>query len=148
RLVSVGAGERGTLGLICLTASVNAYWLIAGPVLARVRRFAVRKWNQPIALAVVGCVGIGALLAEPMWYGPVLRLFSGVPLHWGEAVLSRGDVNLLVVALILAAGWVADGFERALDRQRQRHELEAVLADAELRLLALQLQPHFLFNAL
>jgi two-component system LytT family sensor kinase len=148
RLISVGAGERGVVGLTILTMAVNAYWLVAGPLLARFRQFALARWRRAGAIMTIAGAGAVVVLAEPAWYGPVLRAFSGVPLPWREAVIFRGDVNLLVVALILAAGWLRDGFDRAIERQRQRGELEAVLADAELRSLALQLQPHFLFNAL
>jgi hypothetical protein len=148
RLISVGSGERGTVGLILLTASVNAYWLVAGPLLARFRRFALRQWPRTRGFVALVAAGVVVSVFEPAWYGPVLRAFNGNPLPWREAVIYRGDVNLLVVAVILAAGWLRDGFDRALERQRQRGELEAVLAEAELRSLALQLQPHFLFNAL
>ena len=148
RLISVGAGERGAVGLTVLTAAVNAYWLIAGPSLARFRRFALTRWPRLHANLAVAAASLLVLLAEPAWYGPVLRTFNGAPLPWREAVVYRGDVNLLVVAVILAAGWLRDSFDRARERQRQRGELEAVLAEAELRSLALQLQPHFLFNTL
>jgi len=148
RLISVGAGERGAVGLTILTAAVNAYWLVAGPMLARFRRLALKRWSRVQAIAAIAGAGIVVLLLEPAWYAPVLRALHGVPLPWREAVVYRGDVNLLLVALILAAGWLSDSFDRALERQRQRGELEAVLAEAELRSLALQLQPHFLFNTL
>ena len=148
RLISVGAGERGAVGLTVLTAAVNAYWLIAGPLLAQFRRFALARWPRLHAIVATAVASLLVLLAEPAWYGPVLRAFNGVPLPWREAVVYRGDVNLLVVAVVLAAGWLRDSFDRALERQRQRGELEAVLAEAELRSLALQLQPHFLFNTL
>jgi hypothetical protein len=148
RLISVGAGARGAFGLVVLTVAVNAYWLFAGPLLARLRRFSLRNWNRTMALGAIGALAAVVVVGEAAWYRPVLRAFNGAPLPWREAIISRGDVNLLVVALVLAAGWLSDGFERALERQRQGRELEAVLADAELRLLALQLQPHFLFNAL
>ena len=148
RLISVGAGERGAVGLAILTAAVNAYWLLAGPVLARFRRLAFARWSRAHAAVAVGAAAVVVLLLEPAWYAPVLRAFHGAPLRWREAVIYRGDVNLLVVALILSAGWLRDSFAQATERQRQRRELEAILADAELRSLALQLQPHFLFNTL
>jgi signal transduction histidine kinase len=148
RLISVGSGERGAVGLTILTAAVNAYWLAAGPLLARFRRFTIARWPRVRATAAIAGACAIVLLGEPAWYAPVLRAFNGDPLPWREAVIYRADVNLLVVALILAAGWLRDGFDRALERQRKQGELEAVLAEAELRSLSLQLQPHFLFNTL
>jgi two-component system LytT family sensor kinase len=148
RLMAVGAGSRGPLGLTLLTASVNAFWLIAGPGLAWLRRFAFARLSRAAAIAAifVGCVAI--LLAEPAWYRLVLPWFNGDPTPWREAVIIRADISALIVAVILATGWLRDGFARAVERQRQRRALEAVLVDAELRALALQMQPHFLFNTL
>ncbi len=148
RLVSVGTGTRTVVGLTALTASVNAYWLLAGPVLAVLRRLAASRGTRPRTIGVIGFAAAAAVCGEPLWYARALRVFHGAPLPWREALLSRADVNILVVALILAAGWLGDDVSRALARQRQRGTLESTLADGELRALMLQLQPHFLFNTL
>ncbi|MEP6495005.1 MAG: histidine kinase [bacterium] len=154
RLISVGPGARGTAGLIELTAAVNAFWLIAGPALAAIYYGSLVPRESTSRLATVRGITLTAVAAlavmslEPIWYARTLHAFHGSPMPWNEAVISRGDVNTLLIALILAACWLYNGFSSTLADQRQRAELEAVLVDAELRALTLQLQPHFLFNTL
>ena len=149
RLVSVGSGSRGWLGLTELTASVNLYWLIAAPTLLRVRRGALAtEFPSFIKAGIVVSAAFAVIACEPLWYARALEAFRGTPLPWPEAVVARGDVNALVTVLILSAAWLIDGRTSAVERQRRRAELESVLVDGELRALALQLQPHFLFNTL
>jgi len=50
--------------------------------------------------------------------------------------------------MVLGAVYVVDSYLEARDRQIATAELEARLAEAQLQNLRLQLQPHFLFNAL
>ncbi len=147
RVVSVGTGTRTLLGLTALTAAVNAHWLITGPALGAWRRRG-RDLPRPARYSLLTIGAAAAVCAEPVWYALVLTAFHGKPLPWTEAVLDRGGVNVLVVALVYAASWVSDSYADARARHRQREELESVLVDAELRALALQLQPHFLFNTL
>jgi hypothetical protein len=148
RLVSVGSGQRGPMGLALLTASVNAYWLVAATGVIALRHAPIVRRSARHRILILATAALASLLAEPVWYRVVLIAFHGRPMAWTDAVVSRGDVNLCIVALILVASRVADGFNAAVARQRQRGELEAVLADAQLRALTLQLQPHFLFNTL
>lgn len=147
RVLSVGTGARTLGGLVAITASVNAYWLIAGPALAWSRR-ETRRWSRRDRHALLILAGLVVVLAEPVWYRYVLVAFNGTPQMWHDAVLMRGNVNVVIVALIYAAGWVTDAHTEAQARERQRNELESMLVDAELRALTLQLQPHFLFNTL
>jgi hypothetical protein len=147
RVLAVGTGARTLLELTALTASVNAYWLLAGPAIGAIRRRVAGlpvhvRWLSLVATAAV------ALGAEALWYRLVLLGYHGHPLRWTEAVVDRADVNILIVGLIVGAGWLAEEFERATNRQRQRDELESLLVEADLRALMLQLQPHFLFNTL
>jgi signal transduction histidine kinase len=148
RLISVGSGDRGAVGLALLTASVNAYWLVVGAAFAWLCRRALRNDSRLAAAMVVVLAAVVVLCGEPEWYRIVLFAFDGAPLPWREAVTARGDINVLIVALIAAACWLGESYRRTVAGQRQRRELESALADAELRALTLQLQPHFLFNTL
>ena len=56
--------------------------------------------------------------------------------------------HIPLFAITLGAIYVIDSYREARDRQVASADLEARLAEAQLRNLRLQLQPHFLFNAL
>jgi hypothetical protein len=49
---------------------------------------------------------------------------------------------------IVCGCWALDHFKESRDRERRALELEARLTQAQLQALKMQLQPHFLFNAL
>lgn len=147
RLFSVGTGTRSTLGLASVTAAVNAYWLVIGPAFVAACRM-TRRFTARYRWPVVALLALGVTALEPLWYFWMVRVFHGTPAPWAAAVVARADVNLLIVALIVAAEVVSEEFEVALDRQRQRDALESLLVDTEVRALTLQLQPHFLFNTL
>ena len=49
---------------------------------------------------------------------------------------------------IVCGCWALDHFKESRDRERRALELEARLTQAHLQALKMQLQPHFLFNAL
>ena len=74
--------------------------------------------------------------------------FAAVVRRGLSGLISVGHLALIVYAFILGAGH----YLRTLDVRRQEQlraeRLRADLASAQLRALTLQLQPHFLFNAL
>ena len=63
-------------------------------------------------------------------------------------LVSVGHLALVVYAFILGAGHYLRAFDVRRDEQMRAERLRADLASAQLRALTLQLQPHFLFNAL
>jgi len=56
--------------------------------------------------------------------------------------------NMLVYWVIVVATHAADLYRQGRERERRELELERRLAEARLRALQMQLNPHFLFNAL
>ena len=58
------------------------------------------------------------------------------------------NAEILVYFVILGAGYAIDYYRRFRDRELRAAQLEGRLAEARLEALRLQLQPHFLFNAL
>ena len=113
-------------------------------------RLALRARHAPLrqVLAIIGVLSVpitilrywlAAALANPLgWPGrPVLRplWFSG-PLHL-FALMSAAALGLLVVYM-----------QRERDNAVLQATLQAELASARLQTLRLQLNPHFLFNAL
>lgn len=76
---------------------------------------------------------------------------TGKPWLFGESfqrLFSRFHFNLAVYALLVAAWHAGIFYRRAREREAQAAKLAQQLAEAELAALRMQLNPHFLFNAL
>jgi LytS/YehU family sensor histidine kinase len=63
--------------------------------------------------------------------------------YWME-----GSMQLIVYALTVGFVWLLDRYKASRDLEVSQAQLQTELAQAQLRNLQLQLQPHFLFNAL
>jgi signal transduction histidine kinase len=61
---------------------------------------------------------------------------------------NRTHYNLAVYAVTVCAWYAWDYYRKLRERERQAAELAAQLAQAQLQALRMQLNPHFLFNAL
>lgn len=72
---------------------------------------------------------------------------GGRPLPRGQIVL-RAKFNFPVYFVIVSMANALTQYRRSQERERKTRELAAHLAHAKLQALRLQLQPHFLFNAL
>lgn len=64
----------------------------------------------------------------------------------GEAFNYLGPMFSMVIALLLSSGTYF--FQSGIRRQRQLQDARAGQLEAEMQLLKMQIQPHFLFNAL
>ncbi|MFM8358987.1 MAG: sensor histidine kinase, partial [Verrucomicrobiota bacterium] len=71
--------------------------------------------------------------------------FPGLP---GGAVSLRARLNFPLYWVLVSVAHALLFYRRAQDRERRALELAASLAEARLRALRMQLQPHFLFNTL
>ncbi len=135
--------------LLVYTAIENAYWaLVTLPVLLVVRRlppFGRHALRHVAALCVVGvAVHAGAAwtmhVCSSLRHGPQSTLLA--------RFLNSAAYDLALYAGIVAAGAAHLGWTTARAREREALTLRAELARAELEVLRMQLQPHFLFNAL
>jgi two-component system LytT family sensor kinase len=138
-------------------ASVASWWIWAGitPVVrVAIRRVPVeRPWVRSLAVHLVLALA-GALLFA-LWFTWVLWVSRSptLPPEPYSAALQRfivGHMGLgvAVYATVVAASMAME--ERTTRRMRELESarLSADLAQAQLRALQLQLQPHFLFNTL
>ena len=95
-----------------------------------------------------------ALLAIPLmivrqWGASILALAFGWPGRLSlRPLLIAGPLHLFVLTAAAALGLLVVYMERARDHAVQQATLRAELATARLQTLRLQLNPHFLFNAL
>jgi len=138
-------------------AFLASWWIWAGvtPVVrAGMRRVPFeRPWTRPLAMHVL--FGLTAALLFALWFTWMIWLSRPPtlpPQSYGTAfqqiVMGHTTGGIAIYATIVAVSTTID--ERAARRRRELDtaRLEADLAQAQLRALQMQLQPHFLFNTL
>ncbi|MDB4908811.1 MAG: histidine kinase, gyrase and HSP90-like ATPase family protein [Gemmatimonadetes bacterium] len=149
RLVAFSISARSAGDLARMILLVTAFWMLATPVVLmlerRVAHWPVRsagRWGaHALHLAVL-------MLVEPWWFRQVLLWAGGTPAGYWVAMVSRADTNALLYALVLIVDQLRLRYRDAQARSDEAARLQSVVADAELNTLTLQLQPHFLFNAM
>jgi len=113
------------------------------------RRLWRRRVPTHLALAIAFIVVLNLAAPTIAWvmlgrvspYDVVLR-------HGLTQLVGVGHLALIVYAFILGAGHYLHTLDARREEQLRAERLRADLAAAQLRALTLQLQPHFLFNAL
>ena len=138
--------------------ALGGYWITAlftPLVLDLVRRMPLerRRWVRHLpalsasllALIVVDIIltqtlrlGLSRLLDDPRWFDPLTGARA-----WGMGVMT-----LLAYAEIAAVGHAIHYYRESRAKDLRASRLEAQLAQAQLDVLKMQLQPHFLFNTL
>jgi cell division protein FtsL len=134
-----------------------ALWALFTPLIlwsARRFPFEKRRWLRATAFHIVAAllVALGQLrlfsLALPYAYGPS----PGGPIPsmtiFRNLLPNNLHTNVLMYAAIVAAAHGLAYYQRYRDRELRATQLEARLAQAQLQVLRMQLQPHFLFNTL
>ena len=100
-------------------------------------------------IAVAFVVALNVVAPTIVWLIP--GHVSPLPMVWRHGLASLANVGhlaLIVYAFILGAGHYLHTLDVRRAEQLRAERLRADLAAAQLRALTLQLQPHFLFNAL
>ncbi|MFL5612847.1 MAG: sensor histidine kinase [Gemmatimonadaceae bacterium] len=134
-------------------------WALLTPIMVQVARRwrvddAVRR-SRSIAVWIV--LGLALCLTHSVFTGIVVRQFGLVPrqvvlqpllrfaVFWATATILLNMLIFVMIAGVLHAAF----YQRDLRERRAREVLlEARLAQSELNVLRMQLQPHFFFNAL
>ncbi len=134
------------------------YWLLwaalAGVVVEMVRRVPPAGPARPSRFLFHVALAAGLMLAHSAALYAVQRGLGQtdflVPLWHGALAIARWRLapNLVAYGAILGFVIASDASRSARDRERRATELAAQLAHAQLRALRMQLDPHFLFNAL
>lgn len=127
-------------------------WALATPLILRLgRRFPIERGRWPSSLAVHVACGATLILLTAWGYawhaGNVLPATAGTrgPL---QVFLAWLVPDGLIYSTIIMVSQSLERSQRLRERERTAARLEAELAQAQLRALQMQLQPHFLFNAL
>ncbi len=117
-------------------------WALATPVVvALARRFPLHSGRVPLNVAVHAVAGLALAIAMTQADRELFRMITGIRTYF---LLSTVALYVAVYAGIVAASHGVEYYRRS----RERDQLEARLVEARLQLLAMQLQPHFLFNTL
>src|SRR5262245_1461452 len=137
-LLRLFAWQLGAWGLWALAAP----WIVRNSVRLGVARLTRIGWT----LIVLQWVGVGLIT---VWLQPLMPIVSysfweAVGASWPTHIV----VNSLAYALLLVGGRAFAAYERTLQLEVRKSQLEAELTRAQLTALRLEIQPHFLFNAL
>lgn len=131
-------------------------WAAATPgIIWSAERFPITRdrWRSRVAvhaaIAIVFIFAINVVAPTLAW----IALGRQAPYHavWRHGLagfVALGHLALIVYAFILGAGHYLHTLDVRRQEQLRAERLRADLASAQLRALTLQLQPHFLFNAL
>lgn len=156
-LDDLARGHTNTFGRRLLEESTGAYTaLLLFPIMLwLVRRFRIRQnnWWRTVPLNLLVMAGFSIshttlmaltreLLAPVFGFGAYdygIMLYR-YPMEFANDVIGFWSA--------LAIIYIVDSYRESRDRQIRTAELETRLAQAQLQNLRLQLQPHFLFNAL
>ncbi len=133
-------------------------WLVWGALAPAILELAARvrperplRWvavHLPAALAAStfhAAAGVAVMRAVSPFGRREARPFTGELLG---RVTSTLHFELLVYLAIVGTSYAVDYYRRFRDRELRAAQLETRLTEARLESLRLQLQPHFLFNAL
>jgi signal transduction histidine kinase len=146
----------GWLQALAWQAPTWALWALATPlILWLARRVPLERGRRVRALAAHALL-LGALVASTALFTTwgTLRLFPNTPagVAFGRLFLINASgmvvFNLLLYGTVLGVAHAVEYYRRYREREVVAAELAAELAEARLQALRMQLNPHFLFNAL
>lgn len=143
--------------VLCLTLVFFYLWLALIPIVLRLnRRFSISRGRIFESLLVHIPASLILSLIHLAIYAAIYPLFAQMP---GARVTSFATeypnllVNFFHLGLVFYWGvlfvkFAADSYLQYQERALRESQLEASLANAQLQVLKMQLQPHFLFNTL
>jgi signal transduction histidine kinase len=124
-------------------------WAALSPfILWLARRFRIERGRWSRALTVHLMAGVLFSIIHAALQAAVNQL----PLGFGHAPRPFGELFKYLIlenySISLLTYWALVGMSHAAEYYRRYQDREALLAQAQLRALKMQLQPHFLFNSL
>jgi sensor histidine kinase YesM len=152
----VATGQTAMGGIVVEQIVLLVLWGAATPAILRSAEWLPidrARWVRPvlvhgalasvfiIVLNVVGLTLAWTVMGRPTPFAAVMR-------HAATEIVRAFHLALIVYAFILGAGHYLRTLDIRRREQLRTERMRADLASAQLRALTLQLQPHFLFNAL
>ena len=132
-----------------------AWALLTPPVMFVAKRFPVwgqsrqlRNWGAQVAALAAFVVTHAAICSLVMAAIAPGTAFNQFPTLFGNTVLSWTVVDAIVFCALVTVHHTLVYYRVSKDRALRASQLEARLAQTQLHMLRMQLQPHFLFNTL
>jgi signal transduction histidine kinase len=149
--MAVMGRERETFTDVLPWALSTAWlWAMYTPLivwLSRRLRIERRYWRSRVMVHVGFCIALHAVdVSIDRVLRPYVTDFPAQP--WLATFLYQFDVNLFSYFVIVAITHAMNYYQWYRERRLWSAQLESQLARAQLQILKLQLQPHFLFNTL
>jgi two-component system LytT family sensor kinase len=132
-----------------LVLAYTLYWAPASVGIAWIaRRMQVNQLSTLARLSVFLLAAAIVLVTEPAWVSAFAYVLHGPIVPYQERILNRASGTIMLVALAAGIVTVREEMAALNIRDRAALELKRNREVAELYLLSLQIQPHFLFNTL
>jgi len=157
QLQSTGHADPWLIGMR-LVAHMSLWILLTPALIAFVRRFRIDRhtWTRNLPLHLV--VALLASVAD-IWVWYRWRMIVGPPVPSGRTFLVQWLMQIdlavftyfVIVAIVHAVDyhrWYQERLDESHRLELRTAQLETQLATAQLQMLKMQLQPHFLFNTL
>jgi len=150
RLVAIPRTPAEALGVLWLVMAASLPWLFAAPaVVALAERLPWTRGHRARTAALHVLAAVALSLTDAVWLWQVL-LHSGYPMTLPPSVfyLVRLEQTVFLYLCLVGLGLALRHRRRLDEATAHTARLESRLLHARLHVLELQLQPHFLFNAL
>ena len=135
--------------LVAAVVLLTIYWVPASLSIGYLYAWLVgRAFDRRRQLVLHVLAAVVVMVTEALWSQWIVRLTTGVRTPMLQWTFYRLDWNALLYLVTVTGFAAARALRIARARERLATELDAALTDAQLHGLALQLQPHFLFNTL
>lgn len=148
---SMGSPE-GWAQLLAWNVTVSFVWsLLTPPVYVLARRFTFDRSNWKLVLPLHLAISISLTFLAAcfiVWLEPFVTWTPEAHLPYLPHVLSRAFMDLQRYWYIVLITQAISYYAKYRERELQSLQLEAQLALAQLEVLKIQLEPHFLFNTL
>ncbi len=148
---SVGSPESWAQ-LLAWNFLISFVWSLLTPpvyVLSRRYTFDRSNWKQVLPLHIAASVILTLLAASLIvWLEPLVTWTPEAHLSFSAHMLSRAFMDFQRYWYILLITQAIGYYSKYRERELQSSQLEAQLALAQLEVLKIQLEPHFLFNTL
>jgi two-component system LytT family sensor kinase len=136
--------------------AVSLFWVPATPAIAFLARrcsLVPFRWPSAVAHLLAALAFASSSVAWHIWMLVALQPFDDMTItsfgpHYPHALWKWFPFELLIYCGTVGAVYALVFYERSKERSIRTAQLEREVAQARLDALSLQLQPHFLFNAL